>query len=365
MPSRRTRSRTKAGHLARLIGVNLLVLIALAVVAELVLGSWFYGPDFGALNVDVNTERTELNSPFYPPGTEVIYRRDDYGLRGDYGEPGDITILAVGGSTTNDRVSSEGDTWTDVLEDTLRAEGYDHRIANAGIDGHSSYGHIKSFELWFPNITGLHPDYAIIYVGHNDRGVAPDEVPQADLLTSPSWGRRLGSYITNHSIFVRAYNNLKGWLAARRINVVYDRVDTDPETVTFVPMPEVEIDAEAMEQSLKAYHERLKVLNQLALDFGTTPVYVTQPVGLVRQGPDGLEVVANSNAARIYREMQGYNAELLAFCKEVHAICIDLAGELTFDVQDFYDAIHTTPSGSRKIGEYLAKKWPQMVEPPG
>jgi hypothetical protein len=77
-----------------------------------------------------------------------------------------------------------------------------------------------------------------------------------------------------------------------------------------------------------------------------------------------LEVVADSNAARIYREMQGYNAELLAFCREVDAICIDLAGELVFDLQDFYDAIHTTPSGSRKIGEFLANEWPDAVEQP-
>jgi hypothetical protein len=352
------------GRFARLVGINLLVVLVLALAIELVFGSWFYGPDFGALNVGVNALRTELDSPYYPPGTEVIYRRDAYGLRGDYGDPGAITILAIGGSTTNDRAIGQGDTWTDVLEQALRAQGYDHVVANAGVDGHSSYGHIKSFELWYPNIPNLHPDYAIIYVGHNDRGVAPGDIPQADLLTSPSWSRRVGSYVANHSIFARAYKNLLGWIAARRIDVVYGEVDTDPATVTFVPMPDVDVDAAAMDLSLKAYHERLKVLNQLALDFGTTPVYVTQPVGLVREGPSGLEVVADSNAARVYREMQGYNAELLAFCREVDTICIDLAGELAFDIQDFYDAIHTTPSGSRKIGEFLASKWPDAIEPP-
>ena len=362
MSLHRTSGQSRLGRFAKVAGINLLVILVLAVVVELALGSWFYGPEFGSLNVGVNAVRIDTDSPYYPPGATVIYRRDAYGLRGDYGDPGDITILAIGGSTTNDRVSSEGDTWPDILEASLRAEGYDHVVANAGVDGHSSYGHIKSFELWYPNIPNLHPDYAVIYVGHNDRGVAPGDVPQADTLTSPSWSRRVGSYIANHSVFSRAFKNLKGWIAARRINVVYGDVDTNPDTVTFEPVGDVELDTAAIAASLEAYHERLKVLNRMALEFGTTPVFVTQPVGLVRQGDGGLEAVANSGAGRIYLEMQLYNGELLSFCEEVAAICIDLAGDLAFETQDFYDAIHTTPRGSRKIGEYLARRWPIDVE---
>jgi hypothetical protein len=214
-------------------------------------------------------------------------------------------------------------------------------------------------------VPDLHPDYALIYVGHNDRGVEPGDVPQADTLTSPSWSRRLGSYISNHSVFSRAFKNLKGWIAAHRINVTYGDVDTDPDTLTYVPLSDVELDSAALAPSLRAYRERLRVLNQVALEFGTVPVFVTQPVGLVRMGESGPEAVVDSGAGRIAVEMQLYNGELLAFCREAGAICIDLAGELAFEPQDFYDAIHTTPGGSRRIGEYLAKKWPDAVEPPG
>ncbi len=345
----------------KLIGVNLLILFVLLTVVELTLGTWLFGPDFGALNVGFNTVRIDDDSPYYPSGTSVVYRRDEYGLRGDHEDPGRITILAVGGSTTNDRVASEGDTWPDVLEQSLQSHGYDHVVANAGVDGHSSVGHIKSFELWFPNITDLDPAYALIYVGHNDRGVAPGEIPQPDSLTSPSWSRRLASYIASHSIIARAFKNLKGWVAANRINVVYGDVDTSSDSVTYVPVDRSNLDLAKLAQSTEAYGERLKILNQMALAFGTTPIFVTQPVGLVRTD-DGLEEVEGSGAGRIYLEMQLYNATLLDFCREVDAICIDLAGGLSFEVPDFYDAIHTTPRGSRKIGEYLGDNLPHVME---
>jgi len=351
-------------RLAKLVLINLAVILGFVVIIELALGSWLYGPEFGTLNVGLNSNRVETDSPYYPEGTPVYYRRDSNGLRGDHETPEDITILTVGGSTTNDRVVSEGDTWPDVLEEQLQAAGYDHVVANAGIDGHSSLGHIRSFELWFPNIPGLAPDYALIYVGHNDRGVASGEVPQPDSMTSPSWSRRFGVYIRNHSVFSRAIKNLSGWIAASQIDVTYGEFDTSEDNVRFVPVELPALDMERLAPLLAAYGERLEVLNTMVLQFGTIPVFITQPVGLLREGATGPEEVEGSRAGLIERELNLYNQVLLEFCTEKDALCIDLASEVSFDTADFYDAIHTTPSGSRRIGEYLAAKWPQVVAAP-
>lgn len=41
-------------------------------------------------------------------------------------------------------------------------------------------------------------------------------------------------------------------------------------------------------------------------------------------------------------------------CRKANAICIDLMAELDFDLAaDFYDSMHTTASGSRRIGIYF------------
>ena len=41
-------------------------------------------------------------------------------------------------------------------------------VSNAGIDGHSTYGHILSFSKWFPLIDNLNPDIIMLFVGIND-----------------------------------------------------------------------------------------------------------------------------------------------------------------------------------------------------
>ena len=56
------------------------------------------------------------------------------------------------------------------------------------------------------------------------------------------------------------------------------------------------------------------------------------------------------------------NEQMLATCRNVEAICLDLAGELSFGPGDFYDIIHYTPAGAAKIGRYLAiKLYPDLV----
>ena len=43
----------------------------------------------------------------------------------------------------------------------------------------------------------------------------------------------------------------------------------------------------------------------------------------------------------------------MGVCQKLNAICIDLAEKLRLDADDYYDSIHTTPSGSAKIGRFL------------
>ena len=43
-------------------------------------------------------------------------------------------------------------------------------------------------------------------------------------------------------------------------------------------------------------------------------------------------------------------------CREAGAICIDLASMIEFQDEDFYDRIHSTPAGTKKIGLFLFEK---------
>lgn len=108
------------------------------------------------------------STTYHAGSTTFLYRRDRYGLRGDYGSLSQIDILAIGGSTTNELHIGEGQTWTDVLAENFRANGRAVTVANAGVDGHSTVGHLCSFEGWFPALPELRPRYVLAYIGIND-----------------------------------------------------------------------------------------------------------------------------------------------------------------------------------------------------
>jgi lysophospholipase L1-like esterase len=337
--------------------VNVAVLAALLIVVELILGTWFFGANLGALNVHANVQLRIVDSPHYPPGTIALYRRDRYGLRGDYGgDPARITVLAVGGSTTNEQFIGEDDTWSSVLGRELRARGKPAVVANAGVDGHSTAGHIRSFDHWFARIPRLKPRTIIYFIGINERGVAPDAVAGADRLSHDGAYRRIRTYVENNSALIRGVRTARGWLAARRIGAHHGSGEAETEDSRWVAATVAPDLAARLKPDVEGYARRLRLLHAKALAFGATPIYVTQINGDGRLVEGVVQEIEGSGGGTTFVELSLYNAELLKFCAETKARCIDLAGELRLGPGDFYDSVHTTPQGSRKIGRFLAGK---------
>ena len=68
------------------------------------------------------------------------------------------------------------ETFQEILEYNL-SENLNRKIcvSNAGVDGHSTYAHLISFDSWFPIIDQLNPDIYLLYVGINDAFFIGDE----------------------------------------------------------------------------------------------------------------------------------------------------------------------------------------------
>ena len=94
--------------------------------------------------------------------SSVSYVRDEFGLRDNCYEIEDIDILTIGGSTTDQRYLSDNDTWTNQLQKHFEKNNKNFKIANAGIDGQSTIGHIWNFVNWFPNIKNLKPYLEVV-----------------------------------------------------------------------------------------------------------------------------------------------------------------------------------------------------------
>ena len=117
------------------------------------IGFW---TNYSVLNVPRNETRYFDVSEFIKPDKVVVYTRDQYGLRGDYGSnPANIDVLVIGGSTTNERFLDDRETWVAQLQEQFKAAGDDLVVTNAAIDGQSTRGHIKAFDLWSPKYQSL------------------------------------------------------------------------------------------------------------------------------------------------------------------------------------------------------------------
>jgi len=186
-----------------------IVLCGLALAAvELLQGNWFRRAGLYDLGIPVN--KTWYYHTRYRadgPVETIKYSRDWHGLRGQYPIPSSIAFLAVGGSTTDDGFITDGQTWCDILQKTFQQNGRKVYVANAGVCGHSTVGHIRSFEQWFPRIEGLAPDYVLFYVGIND--VMVDHAAYDNLLHYSNTGS-IVRHFQERSALWRLYRIAKG-----------------------------------------------------------------------------------------------------------------------------------------------------------
>ena len=348
------------GKKFKIVSVNLLILAVGLALLEIIFGGWTNPNRLNTLHVPTDVTLTyNVGGLYETDRQQITYRRDQYGLRGNYGAPDAIDIMTVGGSTTDQRYVSEGDTWQDVLRRDFLTRGRAVNIANAGVDGQTSYGHIKNFDWWFPRIPNLKVKYFLFYVGLNDLYVN-DRYEPDDLYDRPSSTfAYLKQQVRRRSVFYNLGITLTGMYRAYGDGLTHRKVDY--QKLEWQDAPEVKNHEELMETRLQSYSERLRALEYRVRGLGAHSIYVTQTTGRCRESNgkviavaetatfDGVKV--NGVDKCIMRRL--INRRTMEFCRQAGGVCLDLAGEIKFGDGDFYDFPHTTPRGSEKIGHYL------------
>ena len=285
----------------------------------------------------------------------VDYVRNQYGLRDTCRSPADIEILTIGGSTTDQRYVPLNSTYQNIIEERIKMSSDAFGcVSNAGVDGHSTWGHLYSFKNWFPLIPGLKPKIVLLYVGVND----------ADFLrTSPNIG--FDTVRTNGiKGFIKRFEIVKGLLPIYRLlSQKFD--NTSASYVKHLPKQYTDDD-----YTVNVINEQTKLLsNQNALAFrsrmenllseiqslGAVPLCVTQPHRFVKEIDGevrGLESVLGEGYSGI-----DYDYSIL----KLNEVIFDLCGSSTIDLYShefsnshFYDEVHTTASGSEEIGRVIA-----------
>lgn len=357
---------SRINRACRIVAVNLGLLLAGALVAELIFGSWAIGENYGTLVIPKNFTR-DFNVDSLYGGGRILYKRDEHGLRGRYRSPSEIDILTIGGSTTNEIFVDEDSTWSAVIAREFRDAGRPVTVVNAGVDGQSTVGNIKNFELWFPMIPGLKARYVLALLGINDAAVAASGDDYFAGPYRPSKQDRMfdllrptKQYLINNSALYALFRNVRGMIRARDAKLIHtSKGYNGSDWRAPARLPDIERAADNIKRGLDLYEWRLRELTRCIRAFGAEPIYVTQHRPsyrvrdgrvLVHAGADGMAELAE------YEMLMATNRRTMEVCRDVKAICIDLASELFFTDGDHYDIVHTSPEGSEKIGKYLFGK---------
>ena len=276
---------------------------------------------------------------------KVNYVRNEFGLRDNCDGPDKIDILTIGGSSTDQRYVNFEFTYQTILQQRLRAVTNDFGcVSNAGIDGHSTKGHLFAFENWFPLIPKLKPKFILLYVGLNDV-----------------------QFMINKENNIKSF--LKRFYTVRKLLPIYHflRQSSDENLMLrHVPLDYKlndytvkEINRETVGLSIeneKAFKSRMTILLEKIRDLNATPICVTQPHRYVIKKNDNM-MYGIPNVVGVGFSGIDYDYAL----RQLNSILFELCGENTVDLYShnflkihFYDGAHTTDLGSQEIGNKLA-----------
>ena len=299
--------------------------------------------------------------PNLPGVAEVVHHSaNKWGMRGD-DPPKDwdraLTVLTIGGSTTQCFYLDDAKTWPHLVEQDLRSWCSGAWVGNAGLDGHSTHGHVL---LMKKVVSKVHPDMVIFLVGLND------------LALSVAYGDS-GSPFDNHWKAKVQSGGIRSWLERSRlfqILSIWKRVLVDGVLVVnkvghhryhperLIGSEDVLPDSGRQMPSLAPFLRNIDTLAMTAKALGIRPIFLTQP-GLFSEdhawdsiagGMSFLETsrwkISASTEARLLRL---FNHELLETCGRLGVECLDLGAKIPHDSAYFYDDYHFTELGAAKV----------------
>ena len=313
----------------------------------------------------------------------VIHQRNSLGFRGP--EPPKnfadwLTIIAVGGSTTECYDLPEDKTWPHVLAEKLHPGFKRTWVNNAGLSGYSTFGNIilvKDF------IVKLNPKVLIFLVGINDIGVgaAREYDTRLKTLNFRSTERMLAS-LANYSELAAASLNIYRYYFPKSVMAVAARDMGEKDLKSYsnlivTPDQKQSIKQLHREKYLPPFGERIQELIALSREHGMEPVFLTQPVlyGPVVDDLTGinlatLKVTDDLNGDLGWEVLELYNDVVRQRGGEAGVLVIDLAREMPKNSAYYYDLMHYTNSGAALVADivaaqltpFLAKKFPAYYQ---
>jgi lysophospholipase L1-like esterase len=297
----------------------------------------------------------------------VVQQRNSLGFRGP-GPPADfsrdLTIVTVGGSTTECFDLAEDKTWPHDLGVELQRRFHHLWLNNAGLSGNSTFGH---YILMQDYLVKLQPKVVIFLVGINDLGIRGERDFDQRIhgLNFRSLERFLASAAV-HSELATAALNLYRYYFPKSTMI---NNQNDPQETDYKKLPYFEVSGPARAAILKDHHDhylgpyktRLEKLIAVCREHNILPVLLTQPV-LYGEGVDeasGVDlgrrfVARDMDGATAWQVLELYNGVTREVGREQGVLVIDLAREMPKNSRYYFDLMHFTNAGAARVADIIA-----------
>ncbi len=328
-----------------------------------------------------NVHRTIQNTNFPRIDKQIVVSTNSLGFRGP-GPPADLasalTLLAVGGSTTESLYISDGKTWPEIVGRELASRFNPLWMNNAGLDGHSSFGHRLLLDQ---RIARLKPKVVLFLVGIND--VGRDDLTAVDAAVVAGGGGGFWSaglaWAAERSAVVSTGLNLLRYREARKLNRVHKNIEVKWARILTPDRERSRALIKLHQQRyVPAYASRIAALVARCRALGIEPVLVTQPAlygnvvdpeTKVFLGTLEVDAEQQLHGGLAWNLLELYNDVLRAEGRRRGVLVIDLARELPKDSSLFYDFVHFNNEGSAAVARivtqhlcpYLASRFPAYV----
>ena len=290
----------------------------------------------------------------------LIHTRNSLGFRGpepmaDFNQR--LTIIAVGDSTTECFYLSDGKTWPERLQVLLEKENPTVWVNNAGLDGHSTFGHDI---LLREDLLAIKPRVILFMVGLAD--VGHEDLNVEDLkMARPSRRRQIEAWIEEHSRLATFASNTLRTLLSAHGTAQHGNIDVRQLPIIRTPAADyAPVIAEHTQRYLPGYEKRLRGLVELCRQNQIVPVLITQPVlyGPAKDDVTGVDLgqVAGPegvSGAASWTLLNSYDNVTRRVAHDLHVPLIDLARELPKSTLYFYDYDHFTNAGAEAAAEII------------
>lgn len=282
--------------------------------------------------------------------SHIVHTKNKQGFRGpDWNSDATYRILFVGGSTTECYYLSDGKDWPSVCMQLVQQNAKrTFTFANAGLDGHSTRGHILLLRDF---IKKINPTHVVFLIGAND--VASDELNKFEN-ENLNQNKR---FLQNFELY-NIYHNYKMSKLAKKRGVSHRAVDfanlksIQDSTPCKIP---------ALTEELENYKSRVKTLIEICNENKCTPVFISQ-TSMASPTSDDLQnsmywnlPFQNNTLGCYYRTLHAYNAALQAISTE-HKVSFINGEKLGADTNYFYDYFHFTNAGSVAMGKFVSQE---------